>query len=89
MEDLLEAEAREAAEPGLHGHEVEKIRRWCEAIRADEDSDSTDDDFRPPPERKKVRKEREENDLLGWESEIPFPDNNDAADYIDVDDILT
>ena len=88
LEDLLEAEAKEEAEPGRHGHEVERIRRWCNAIRANEDSDDTDDDFRPPAERKKARQEREEQDLLGWESEAPFPENNTAADYIDIDDIL-
>ena len=88
MEDLLEAEAKEAADPGRFGHEVERIRRWCDAIRANEDSDTTDDDYRPPPERRKVRKEREENDLLGWESEVPFPNNTEAADFINADDIL-
>ena len=85
---MKEAEEREAAEPGCHGHEVEKVRRWCEAIRVNEDSDDTDDDYRPPPERKIARQRKEEDDLMGWESETPFPNNNSVADYIDVDDIL-
>ena len=87
MEDLLEAEAKEASEPGCHGHEIERCRRWCNAIRKDEDSDDTDDDYRPPNERRQRRREKE-NDLMGWEDETPFPDDNAAADYIDANDIL-
>ena len=88
LEELKEAEEREAAEPGCHGHEIERGRRWCEAIRANEDSDDTDDDYRPPSERKRARQRKGEEELMGWESETPFPNNNSAADYIDVDDIL-
>ena len=89
LEDLLEAKMKEAAEPGCHGHEVEKWQRWCDAIARDEDSDDTDDDYRPPLERKKKRQEKEEDELLGWESGSPFPNNNEAADFIDPDDILS
>ena len=79
----------EAAEPGCHGHEVEKWQRWCDAIARNEDSDDTDDDYRPPSERKARRREKEEEEeLMGWESEVPFPDDNEPADFIDVDDIL-
>ena len=86
-EDLKEAEANEAANPGHFGREIEEIRRWIAAIERNEDSDSTDDDYRPPSERRAKRKEKEE-ELMGWESEAPFPTNNEPADYIDVDDIL-
>ena len=89
MDDLVVARLKEAANPGTQGHEIEALERWIESIRRDEDSDSTDDDYRPPPERKRVRKEKEEGDLMGWESETPFPKENGAAEYIDVDDILT
>ena len=79
----------EAAEPGRHGHEVEKWQRGCDAIARNEDSDDTDDDYRPPSERKARRREKEEEDeLMGWESEAPFPDDNEPADFIDADDIL-
>ena len=89
LEDLQEAKLKEAAEPGCHGHEIERWQRWCDAIARDEDSDDTDDDYRPPAERKEKRREREEEEeLMGWESEVPFPDNSGPADYIDVDDIL-
>ena len=80
---------KEAANPGSQGHKIEALERWIESIRRDEDSDSTDDDYRPPPERRRVRKEKEEGDLMGWESETLFPKDNSAADYIDVDDILS
>ena len=38
-------------------------------------------------ERRQKRREKE-NDLMGWEDETPFPDDNAAADYIDANDIL-
>ena len=88
-EELREVEAQEAADPGQYGHEIERMKRWVLAIHADEDSDSTDDDYRPPPERKRKRKEKErEDELIGWESEAPFPEDNEEADFIDPNDIL-
>ena len=51
-ERLEDAMAMEAQEPGFHGQEVEVARRWLEDVEANEDSDSTDDDWRPPLERK-------------------------------------
>ena len=88
-EDLKEAEAKEAANPGYYGREIEEIRRWIVAIERNEDSDSTDDDYRPPLERSARRKEKEgEDELMGWESEAPFPKDNEPADYIDINDIL-
>ena len=89
LEDLEEAKLKEAAEPGCHEHEIEKWQRWCDAIARDEDSDDTDDNYRPPSERKARRREKEEEELMGWESEAPFPDNNEPADFIYADDILT
>ena len=57
---LDDAQALEAQEPGYHGQEVEEAQRWLDEVLANEDSDSTDDDWRPPLERKE-----------GWSHKTP------------------
>ena len=51
-ERLEDAQILEAQEPGYHGQEVEVAQRWYDDVVNNEDSDSTDEDWRPPLERK-------------------------------------
>ena len=62
QERLEDAQLLEADEPGFHGREVEEMQRWLNDVIANEDSDSTDDDWRPPLERKNGRSHKPPRD---------------------------
>ena len=62
QDQLEDAQALEAQEPGYHGAEVEEAQRWVDEVLANEDSDSTDNDWRPPLHRKDGRSHKAPRD---------------------------
>ena len=77
-ERLEDAQRLEADEPGFHGQEVEEAQRWVDEVLANEDSDSTDDDWRPPLERKEGWSHKQPRD--------PFVRRDKGRRYEDDDD---